>query len=183
MWIPLPAADPETVVGRIVVKHRPIDLATEIQRASLPRDLEGFLFPVFEAISNALHSIEDRFGDDAPTKGLIRIKFDEELRRIDVTGNGEGFTLENTRHFLTPYTGNKLKRNGKGFGRFISFKVFDGVFYASPTEEPKEIFTNAMYEYRPLDPNDNLVPILDADRISFHPHDRGLTISLQEPKE
>ena len=173
----------DTRNGYLFLKHRPVDLTAEIQRASLPRDLEGFLFPMFEAISNALHAIEDRFGDDAPTKGKIRIVFDDEHNRIEVQDNGEGFTLENTKHFLTPYTGNKFKRNGKGFGRFISFKIFDEVFYSSPTEEPKEVFTPAIYQYMPLDLHDNLVEIELTDRIAWHPYDRGLTVSLQCPKE
>lgn len=165
------------------MKHMPLDLGTEIQRASLPRDLGGFLFPVFEAISNALHSIEDRFGAEAPEKGEIHIKFDEANRRIDVCDNGEGFTLKNTKYFLTPFTGHKFAKNGKGFGRFISFKVFDRVFYTTPTENEAGEFSNRRYEYKPLDENDNLIELEEGASIGYHRHLRGLTVSFQSPKD
>lgn len=165
------------------MRHRPPDLATQIERATLPRGLEGFLFPLFEAVTNSLHSIEDRFGDDAQQKGSIRIVFDQDQKRIDVVDNGEGFTRANTEHFLTPFTGHKLKRNGKGFGRFISFKIFDEVLYSSPTEELDGSFHSAIYEYRPIDPEDNLVPLEDTDRIARHVHDRGLSVSFRNPKD
>ncbi len=141
------------------------------------------MFPLFEAVTNSLHSIEDRFDDEAQQKGMIRILFDQDQQRIDVVDNGEGFTRVNTKHFLTPFTGHKLRRNGKGFGRFISFKVFDEVLYASPTESSDGLFHNAIYEYRPTDPDDNLVPLDDIDRIARHPHDRGLSVSFRKPKE
>ena len=66
------------------MKHKTVDLATEIRRASLPSGLEGFLFPVFEAVSNALHAIEDRFGEDLTKKGEIRITFDSGKEVIEV---------------------------------------------------------------------------------------------------
>jgi hypothetical protein len=33
--------------------------------------------------------------------------------------------------FRTPFAGRKLTRGGKGFGRFVAFKVFDEVAYYS----------------------------------------------------
>ncbi|SNT29022.1 Histidine kinase-, DNA gyrase B-, and HSP90-like ATPase [[Luteovulum] sphaeroides subsp. megalophilum] len=165
------------------MRHRPVDLASEIQRASLPRGLAGFLFPLFEAVSNALHSIEDRFGDDVPAKGSIRITFDQTSRTLAVVDNGEGFSIENVRHFLTPFTGHKFQRNGKGFGRFISFKIFDEVFYSSRIETAPGHYELESYEYKPLSDEDNLVPIRGSERIPSHPHDRGLSVLFCKPRE
>ena len=55
-----PAHDRHQVTTRKLfnLKHQAIDLAAEIKRAALPDGLHGFLFPMYEAISNALHSIE-----------------------------------------------------------------------------------------------------------------------------
>ena len=165
------------------MKHKSVDLASEINRASLPGKLEGFLFPVFEAISNSLHSIEDRFEDLSYEKGLIRVSIDIDGKRITVTDNGDGFNRTNLEAFLTPFTGNKFKRNGKGFGRFISFKMFDTVYYSSPTEIEDGVFHNLIFDYRPLDPDDNLVEVTSRGDVAPHEHDRGVTVVFQKPKE
>ncbi|MES2055984.1 MAG: hypothetical protein V4564_08605 [Pseudomonadota bacterium] len=39
------------------VKHKSIDLASEVKRATLPEGLHGFLFPLFEAVSNSLFCV------------------------------------------------------------------------------------------------------------------------------
>lgn len=165
------------------MKHKTVDLATEVRRASLPKGLEGFLFPMFEAISNALHSIEDRFGADLVEKGEISITFSSEKETIEVCDNGEGFSPSNLEAFLTPFTGNNFKRKGKGFGRFISFKIFEKVFYASPTVLPDQTdFTSEIFSYTPLRPDDNLTPLKDTSIISRHKHERGLTVSFRSPR-
>lgn len=46
------------------MKHKSIDLQAEVNRATLPDGLHGFLFPLYEAVSNSFHSIEERWGDD-----------------------------------------------------------------------------------------------------------------------
>lgn len=165
------------------VKHKSLDLASEIRRASLPTNLEGFLFPVFEAISNSLHSIEDRFQDQSYEKGLIRIVIDIDGKSITVSDNGDGLNKINLDAFLTPFTGHKFRRNGKGFGRFISFKMFEKVYYASPTEVENGEFRNLVFEYKPLDPEDNLVEITSRDVMSHHAYDRGVTVAFHQPKE
>lgn len=165
------------------MKHRALDLASEIQRASLPAQLPGFLFPAFEAISNSLHSLEDRFGEDAHEKGVLKVVFDVDEKSITVQDNGEGFNSINLGAFLTPFTGNKLRRNGKGFGRFISFKIFDRVLYASPTDFDDGSHRNAVFEYFPLSKTENLHEFKEQQPLARHPHDTGLTVKLCGPKE
>lgn len=165
------------------MKHKRLDLASEIKRASLPANLYGFLYPTFEAISNSIHSIEDKFQEKAHELGLIKVVFDIDSKSISVEDNGEGFNKTNVDAFLTPFTGNKLKRNGKGFGRFISFKIFERVFYASPTVFEDGNTRNATFEYLPLSPDENLEEINDNSLISCHKHDTGLTVVFCQPKE
>lgn len=112
------------------MKHKSIDLAAEVKRATLPDGLHGFLFPLYEAVSNSLHSIEERWGDELEEKGRIEINIDTDQKRIVVADNGVGFDRKNLDAFLTPLTGNKFERGGKGFGRFIAFKIFGEVFYS-----------------------------------------------------
>ncbi|MEM7545881.1 MAG: ATP-binding protein [Pseudomonadota bacterium] len=165
------------------MKHKSLDLASEIKRASLPAHVEGFLYPVFEAISNALHSIEDKFGEQAHENGRIKIFFDPDAQIIRVEDNGEGFSRVNLNAFLTPFTGTKLRRNGKGFGRFISFKIFSRVFYASNTEFNETENRKATFEYLPLNEADNLVEIDDAQLIPEHRFETGLTVAFHKPLE
>jgi len=163
------------------MKHRVLDLRSEIDRVSLPEGLHGFLFPMFEAISNALHSIEDRFPDTCHNDGEIRIAFDPVNKMIKVSDNGEGFDKRNLDAFLTPFTGNKLQRNGKGFGRFVSFKVFQQVFYSTKLEGESGVFRDASFAYLPLDPNDNLVIEENVGFLSLHEFERGLSVYLRGP--
>lgn len=164
------------------MKHRRPDLASEIKRASLPAGLPGFLYPVFEAVSNSLHSIEDKYEEKAHEDGYIKVTIDVDSKTIVVEDNGEGFSAVNLDAFLTPFTGNKLRRNGKGFGRFISFKIFNQVFYASPTQFSEGRMANAVFEYTPLSQDDNLKELNSADHIALHKHDSGLSVAFCRPK-
>lgn len=95
------------------MKHKSIDLASEVKRATLPDGLEGFLFPLYEAVSNSFHSLEERWGDDVEEKGHIEIEFDVDGQEILIADNGVGFDDKNLGAFLTPLTGNKYERGGR----------------------------------------------------------------------
>ncbi|WP_346896261.1 ATP-binding protein [uncultured Roseibium sp.] len=164
------------------MRHKTIDLAAEVKRAALPDGLHGFLFPLFEAISNALYSIEERWGDDLEDKGQLDVHFDEFRREIVVTDNGTGFNAGNLSAFLTPLTGNKFERGGKGFGRFIAFKVFNKVFYSTGQEQADGLMTKNCYRYEPFSEEDNLVVVSEADGAGMHRHDTGVTVLMQLPK-
>src|ERR1700733_11913585 len=103
------------------------DMRAVLSRTHLTHDLHGLLLPIFEAISNAMDSIQSRFGDDAKEKGAIQIHLsnpnDPKEFLVSITDNGVGLTDENYISFKTPFTGHKLSAKGRGFGRFIAFKV------------------------------------------------------------
>ena len=179
-----PAHDRHQVTTRKLfnLKHQAIDLAAEIKRAALPDGLHGFLFPMYEAISNALHSIEDRWVDELEDKGLLDISFDDLAREVTVTDNGRGFDEANLSAFLTPLTGNKYERGGKGFGRFMAFKVYSRVFYSSGQMKSDGILTKGCYRYDPFSNDDNLVVVNEVDGAGVHSHDCGVTVSMRSPK-
>jgi len=164
------------------LKHKTIDLAAEVKRAALPDGLQGFLFPMYEAISNALHSIEDRWEDDLEDKGRLDVSFDDQTREVTVIDNGSGFDEANLSAFLTPLTGNKYERGGKGFGRFMAFKVYGRVFYSSGQKQPDGILTKGCYRYDPFSNDDNLITVKESDGAGAHSHDCGVTVSMRSPK-
>ena len=164
------------------MKHKTIDLATEVKRAVLPDGLQGFLFPMYEAISNAFHSIEDRWADDLEENGCLDVTFDDQARQVTVTDNGNGFDYANLSAFLTPLTGNKYERGGKGFGRFMAFKVYSRVFYSSGQKEPDGMLTKGCYRYDPFSNDDNLIVVEETDGAGAHTHDRGVTVLMRSPK-
>lgn len=163
------------------MKHKNIDLASEVKRASLPDGLNGFLFPLYEAISNFLHSIEERWQDDLEINGRIDIDIDIDRRRVTVCDNGNGFDENNLTAFLTPMTGNKFERGGKGFGRFIAFKVFKKVRYSSKQKTSDNAISSGRYTYDPFSKDDNLIEIERDQDLAPHTYDCGLTVEMSEP--
>jgi len=114
------------------------DMVAVLQRTHVSKDLHGFLLPTLEAVSNAMHGIEARFGDEARKQGTIDIVVssinDPQRLIISITDNGIGLDDGNYRSFKTPFSGHKLQQNGRGFGRFIAFKVFNRILYSSRFE-------------------------------------------------
>jgi hypothetical protein len=107
------------------------DLQGRVRNLSLPASAQHSLIPLFEAVSNALHAVESRFGDNATQAGEIEI----EIIRTDanegfpiigfmVTDNGIGLTDENMTSFLTSDSAFKIAKGGKGVGRLTWLKTF-----------------------------------------------------------
>lgn len=165
------------------MKHKSIDLASEVKRATLPEGLQGFLFPLFEAVSNSLHSIEERWGDYVERDGRIEIEISSAMRQIVIADNGVGLDQKNLGAFLTPLTGNKYERGGKGFGRFIAFRIFNDVFYSSRQIDALGAATGGAYSYKPFANDDNLIEIEADDGAGTHRFDRGVTALMRSPFE
>ncbi|GAA3784983.1 hypothetical protein GCM10022600_00030 [Qipengyuania pelagi] len=163
------------------MKHKSIDLASEVRRATLPEGLHGFLFPLFEAVSNSLHSIEERYGGDVERQGRIEIEISSGDRQIVIADNGVGLDDNNLAAFLTPLTGNKFERGGKGFGRFIAFRIFREVFYSCREADASGAVTGETYSYKPFATDDNLVEIDAGDGAGEHRFDTGLTVLMRSP--
>lgn len=118
------------------------NLHGRLRNTSLPAS-SGIL-PLFEAVANAIHAIED--AKISPEEGRIsvqivrdsqmRIGFDEGRKRpgpeakgdiigFIITDNGIGFTDENMESFLTLDSEHKADRGGRGVGRLMWLKAFD----------------------------------------------------------
>lgn len=111
------------------------DMRAVLSRTHLALDLHHFLLPTFEAVSNAMHGIEEKFGHEANQHGKIHIHFihpnNPKKLKITVTDNGIGLNDDEYKSFRTPFSGHKLSKHGRGFGRFIAFKVFARTIYRS----------------------------------------------------
>src|SRR5262252_6354464 len=72
------------------------DMQTVLSRTHLAHNLHGFLLPIFEAISNAMDSVQSRFGEEAKQKGEGCIRFRDtnvpQKIAVSVTDNGVGLT-------------------------------------------------------------------------------------------
>ncbi|WP_198912667.1 HAMP domain-containing histidine kinase [Acetobacter musti] len=164
------------------MKHKSIDLESEVKRATLPEGLQGFLFPLFEAVSNSFHSMEERWGEEVEEKGRIEIEFAVDGQEILIADNGVGFDEKNLGAFLTPLTGNKYERGGKGFGRFIAFKIFREVFYSSQQIGLDGGLSGGSFRYDPFAIDDNLIAISPNIGPGAHRFDTGLTVLLRSPQ-
>ena len=118
------------------------NLHGRLRNTSLP--VSNGMLPLFEAVANAIHAIED--AGLPPETGQIRVQIvrdsqmkidlDEGRRRpgreakgeiigFTITDNGIGFTDENMESFLTLDSEHKADRGGRGVGRLLWLKAFD----------------------------------------------------------
>lgn len=117
------------------------DMPAVLERTHLANSFDAFMLPTYEAGSNSIHSLIERFGATVAAQGKLTFDFSfgakPEEFAVTVSDNGEGLDKDNYSAFLTPFTGHKLRKSGKGFGRFIAFKVFEDVAYhsKSPTDQ------------------------------------------------
>lgn len=101
------------------------DFVGRISNISLSPSPNNALIPLYEAVTNAIQAIEDKFGGDNLALGQIDIyvlrddREDSRPNGFKVVDNGIGFTQVNLSAFLTSDTRNKIKRGGKGVGRFL----------------------------------------------------------------
>jgi len=93
------------------------------------------LYPLFEAVVNSIHAIEELNSKN----GIIRIFIERDksqillddnselypIKSFKIEDNGVGFNEPNYNAFLTADTTYKAEKGGKGIGRFIWLKAFE----------------------------------------------------------
>lgn len=108
------------------------DVIGRVKRLPLKPSATSSLMPLFEAVSNALHAVQDRYGDQASKAGEIEIEVLRKKAGVSagavsgfiVRDNGIGLNNENYESFLKPDSLFKEKRGGKGVGRLGWLRVF-----------------------------------------------------------
>ena len=108
------------------------------------------LLPLFEAIVNSIHAIEDRNIDngyinvniirESNQSGLIDNGDFAKIDGFSVIDNGVGFDSNNLRSFSTSDSLYKKKRGSKGIGRLLWLKAFTDVFIESIYQEEEDLY-------------------------------------------
>ncbi|GGC40593.1 hypothetical protein GCM10011386_35810 [Parapedobacter defluvii] len=124
--------------------HPKSNIANKVRNTSLPRTKP--LLPLYEAISNSIHSINE-LSKTQNLKGRIIINLlrngspdilkdlpevDEyPIHSIEIIDNGVGFNDANMTYFIEADTDHKIEIGGKGVGRFVCLKAFKKIIVSS----------------------------------------------------
>ncbi|MBF9049868.1 hypothetical protein GTA62_13155 [Roseobacter sp. HKCCD9010] len=120
------------------------DVANRVLRLPKPSNTADALQPVFEAVSNGMHAIQDKFRDKAQSAGSLQVLF-EDIRnsatyQVIVTDNGIGLDDERFNAFCTTDTAFKIARGGKGVGRLLWLDAFSMIHVNSIFEEGGRLY-------------------------------------------
>lgn len=129
---------------------------------------DQYLMPLFEAISNSLHSIQERFGKNWIEKGHIKVEFikiNGVINKIIIRDNGIGLNDYNFDSFLKTDSEYKSSKGGKGVGRFTWLKAFNNIEITSSFIRDKKLFLrsfnfgikdNPVYNHTLMESNNNI---------------------------
>jgi hypothetical protein len=117
-----------------VTSLRP-NLVKRIERLPKPTNVAGALQPLFEAVSNAVHSTQARFLDNVARDGRVIVTVSTDRKKDDVWAtvedNGLGLDENNWDAFTTTDTDNKMQIGGKGVGRLLWLDCFEHIEISS----------------------------------------------------
>jgi hypothetical protein len=109
------------------------DIVNRVRRLPKPTGGAEALQPLFEAVSNAMHAV-----DDSGRSGRIDVTIDslDNPGAIDISVVDNGIGLDDDRFaaFLTTDTDFKFKRGGKGIGRLLWLDAFERIKVSSVYE-------------------------------------------------
>ena len=120
------------------------DLKNRVKRLPKPSNLADGLQPVFEAVSNGLDAIQERFNDTASRQGKVTVEFinigNPDNLEVIITDNGIGLDKERFEAFCTLDTGFKIKSGGKGIGRILWLAAFEKITVESHYKEISQFY-------------------------------------------
>jgi hypothetical protein len=123
------------------------DVPNKVRQTTLPKTRP--MMPVFEAIVNAIHALEDRSGSRG-SRGTITVEVVRrdtrpgETAHLDgtrpiggfvIVDDGCGFDTANYHSFGRADSAHKMSKGGKGVGRFLWLAAFDDALITSVFEE------------------------------------------------
>jgi hypothetical protein len=111
------------------------NLVKRIDRLPKPTNVAAAMQPLFEAISNSIHSVQAKFGDAVQSEGRVVVTVSTNRKKEDVWAtvedNGFGLDERNWEAFTTTDTDNKITIGGKGVGRLLWLDCFRHVHVSS----------------------------------------------------
>jgi len=121
------------------------DIVNRVKRLPKPSQAAEALQPVFEAVSNSLHAIEDAFGDEmyqSLGSVTVTIRNTRSADDIEITVDDNGIGLEPPRFtaFCTTDTDYKMDRGGKGVGRLLWLDAFEKIKVVSVYKDGDRTF-------------------------------------------
>ncbi|TPN75961.1 ATP-binding protein [Mesorhizobium sp. CU2] len=130
------------------------DVLGRIRNMQLPDGRTALLYSVYEAISNAIQAIEERFGKaEFAKRGIISIMAqtnpDKTLKYLAISDNGIGLNSAHLEAFETCDTRQKYALGGKGVGRLVWIKVFDKIDVESCYEVGFHDFEKINFRFDP----------------------------------
>lgn len=132
--------EPELIVQSLInlefQPHLRTSFSGRVRNYNLPPTARNSLMPLFEAMTNSLYAIQERFPDDWPDKGLIDVRVvraepddNHEEQRLPIIGfevsdNGLGLDDRLFSYFQELDTEYRADKSGRGIGRLSWLKVF-----------------------------------------------------------
>lgn len=157
------------------------NLVKRIDRLPKPTSVAAAMQPLFEAISNAIHSVQSRFGDDVTSLGSIHVTVNTDRKKdkvwSTVEDNGWGLNDKNWEAFTTTDTDNKITIGGKGVGRLLWLDCFQKIHIESVFDRDGKFFRRIFDFVLALEnqiQNERVEPLESAEDPSFHVRFDGL---------
>lgn len=165
------------------------NLVKRIERLPKPTNVAGAMQPLFEAISNSIHSTQARFGDDVATLGrvVVTVATDRKKESVwaTVEDNGLGLTQKNWEAFTTTDTDNKIQIGGKGVGRLLWLDCFSAIEVDSVFDDSQGLMRRRFDFVLAIDnqiQNEAIAPAPEALGPSFFVRFTGLRANGYEAK-
>jgi len=149
-----------------------------LERTNLRPNTENFLLPIYESISNAIYAIEEKWGPQTVELGKLELELTTGSFSASIIDNGVGLNPANYDKFKTPFTNHRLKKGGKGFGRFVGFKVFERISYFSNYQEGEKI-KSQNFDFDIYSEEEIKLPLLEKK----HKFPHGCTVYYEGIKE
>jgi len=140
------------------------NIANKVRNTRLPRTKP--LMPLFEVISNSIHSIDEAEKAKLLKKGngeiiikCIRNGSEDVLNQLpeidrypihsfEIIDNGIGLNTDNLKSFVEADTDHKIEIGGKGVGRFVCLKAFTEINVYSQYKDPKNKLKAISFDFR-----------------------------------
>lgn len=157
------------------------NIVKRIDRLPKPKNVAAAMQPLFEAISNAIHSVQSRFAETVSHDGKIHVTVNTNRNKdqvwATVEDNGLGLDEKNWDAFTETDTDNKISIGGKGVGRLLWLDCFQKISVVS-TFKAKDGMERRTFDFvlkqEDQIQNEKVEPVGSTDNPSFFVRFDGL---------